>query len=169
MKKSFDQLRARDLMRRDVVSFGPETPIEEAITTFEDLHISGAPVVDALGALVGMLSAADVMRIEHVADGRLETGRGDPTMSYADDEGDLFDPEEVILIRDDYSPQVRGAETVGDWMSAGVVSVAPDDSIKKVCRAMVKGSFHRVCVVDKDKLVGIVTSFDVVRAVSERL
>lgn len=165
---SFQQLRARDLMRTDVVSFGPETSIEVAISIFEDLHISGAPVVNAVGKLVGVLSAADVVRSEHVAGARIETGRGDMSMSYDEESDDLFHPEEVILIREDYSPLVRGQESVGDWMSVGVVSVKPDDTIAHVCRTMVKGGFHRVCVVENEKLVGIVTSFDVVRAVAER-
>lgn len=164
----FQKLKARDVMKTDVVSFSPETSIEAAISTFEDLHISGAPVVNGYGTLVGVLSAFDVVRSEHVAGSRIETGRGDTSMSFqGDDEGDLFDPEEVILIRDDYSPEVRGAEAVGDWMSSGVVSVSPTDSLKQVCAAMVKGHYHRVCVVEGDKLVGIVTSFDVVRAVAE--
>jgi CBS domain-containing protein len=164
---SFSDLQAKDLMKTDVVSFSPETSIEAAISTFEDLHISGAPVVNAYGTLVGVLSAFDVVRTEHVAGSRIETGRGDPSMGYDDDEGEFFDPEEVILIRDDYSPAVRGAETVGDWMSAGVVTVSPEDSIQKVCAAMAKGHFHRMCVVKDEKLVGIVTSFDIVRAVAE--
>jgi len=164
---SFRDLKAKDVMKTDVVSFSPETSIEAAISTFEDLHISGAPVVNAYGKLVGILSAFDVVRSEHVVGAQIETGRGDPTLSYADDEGDFFDPEEVVLIREDYSPEVRGAEAVGDWMSIGAVSVAPDDSLKKTCAAMIEGHFHRVCVVEDDKVVGIVTSFDVVRAVAQ--
>ncbi|MCP4038773.1 MAG: CBS domain-containing protein, partial [bacterium] len=58
---AFRDIKAKDIMRTEVVSFSPETSIEAAISTFEDLHISGAPVVNAYGTVVGVLSAFDVV------------------------------------------------------------------------------------------------------------
>ena len=162
-------LKARDIMKTDVIHFSPETSIESALSTFEDLHISGAPVVDASGKLVGVLSAFDVAQREHLKGDRLEARSGDLTLAPDEDEGDIFYPEEVLLLREDYSPGVAGTEAVGDWMSEGVVTVSPGDSLKRVCKTMIEGHFHRVCVTEGAKLVGIVTSFDVVCSVAERL
>jgi CBS domain-containing protein len=162
-------LKAKDVMKKDVVRFSPDTSIESALSTFEDLHISGAPVVDSFGKLVGVLSAFDVARREHLRGDRLEPRSGDLSYAPDDDEGDPFYPEEVVLLREDYSPDVLGSEVVGDWMSEGVVTVRPGDSLKRVCETMVEGHFHRVCVTEGDKLVGIVTSFDIVRTMAEGL
>lgn len=49
-----DILRARDVMERHVVSLRPDTPLVEASTLFSRRRISGAPVVDSNGALVGV-------------------------------------------------------------------------------------------------------------------
>jgi len=165
-------LKAKDIMNPDVVRFSPDTSIETALSTFEDLHISGAPVVDSFGKLVGVLSAFDVARREHLKGDRLDQRPGDSSYLPDDDEdeeGDPFYPEEVLLLREDYSREVLGSDSVGDWMSEGVVTVSPNDPLKRVCETMVEGHFHRVCVTEGDKLVGIVTSFDVVRTVAEGL
>ena len=162
-------LKAGDLMKTDVVRFSPDTSIESALSAFEDLHISGAPVVDPSGKLVGVLSAFDVARREHLKGDRLEQRSGDMSLAPDEDEGDPFYPEQVLLLREDYSPEILGAEVVGDWMSDGVVTVEPTDPLKRVCETMVEGHFHRVCVTEGDRLVGIVTSFDIVRTVAEGL
>jgi len=52
-----------DIMATELVTVGPDTNIHEAIRILLDRRISGAPVVDADGALVGMLSKKDCLKI----------------------------------------------------------------------------------------------------------
>ena len=111
-----------------------------------------------------MLTLTDVARTEHLAEGPAASG-GEYALSESDDEeleSDL-DPAEVFYLKEDYSPEVRGPALVGDWMSRGVVSVAPEASLERVCEVMVREHIHRVCVTAGDRLVGLITSFDVVR------
>jgi CBS domain-containing protein len=56
-------LTARDLMARNLVTFRPEQPLLEAIANLIYYRVSGGPVVDADGSLVGMLSELDCMRM----------------------------------------------------------------------------------------------------------
>ena len=163
-------LKARDIMQADVHCFSPGTSIESAVATLDDLHITGAPVVDGSRRLVGVLSASDVTRTEHVDGDRIDVGRGDWSMAETDSDGDTRIPD-----KDDFSPPAMGlrseagARTVGDWMTVGVVSVGPGDSLREVCRTLLDNEIHRVCVVDDGELVGLITSTDLVRCLAEHL
>src|SRR5688572_10129549 len=53
----------RDIMTRGVVTFSPETTAEEAIETLVEQRISGAPVVDAEGRLLGVLTEYHLLQI----------------------------------------------------------------------------------------------------------
>jgi len=160
--------KARDVMKTDVARLEVSTSITEAIRILEDLEISGAPVVDASGKLVGMLSARDVTRIEHVRAGRLAPERGEFAMGGpVQDEGEEEAGEDLILAKEDYSPALGGEDTVADWMNPNFVTVDPDDSLRTVCRRMLAEHVHRVVVAKDRKLEGILSSFDVVRLVAE--
>jgi len=56
-------LRARDFMAKQVVTFSPDMPLSEAVAVLVKNKFSGAPVVDASGRLVGMLSEKDILRV----------------------------------------------------------------------------------------------------------
>jgi CBS domain-containing protein len=156
-------VRARDLMQTEVVQLSIDTPVEEAVATFEEYNIRGAPVVDSTGRLVGVFSAHDLTRTEHVHGGRLSVERDEYYLANRDDdEGPDLDPE-------GYSPGILGRETVGDWMRPGVISVGPDASLKEICRVMVKESIHRVLVTQNDRLKGLISTFDIVRYLAREL
>jgi CBS domain-containing protein len=159
-------IRAKDLMRGEVATLSADDSIETALALFEESRISGAPVVES-GRLVGMLTLADVSRTEHLRQGRIETEREYELAEVSGEElTDELDPDEVFYVKEDYSPGVIGRERVGDWMTRGVVSVPVDAPLEEVCRVMVEHQIHRVCVSEGEKLVGLITSFDVVRHVA---
>jgi len=163
-----NSLKARDIMQKKVARLTPSDTIDSALALLEEMHISGAPVVDEEGHPVGVLSVSDIMQRAHVSSDRLDTGRGDYVLSeiYADEEDD-FIGDEVIRNKQGYSPEVLGRETVGDWMSSGVISVSPETSLARVCKLMSEQRIHRVFVLEKRELVGVITSLDVVRCVAQ--
>lgn len=163
-------LSAADLMQKNVAYLNVDDSIEEAISTFEGNRISGAPVVDRAGRLVGFLSSSDIARIEHVRDGRLDADR-DFAMANAESEDESWSEnlERDILGKEDYSSEVLGRQSVADWMNPDVISVEPDASLKDVCALMTKESIHRVLVVDDQTVKGIVSTFDVVRVLAREL
>ncbi len=161
-------IQASDIMQTRVVTFSPSTPIEEAVQTFEDQRISGAPVVDERGRLVGMLSLSDIARPDHVKSGRT-TAEGNAMALTAPDDDSLDnerDEEEVILSMYDYDAGLRDRPTVGDWMSSQPICVGPEWTLPRICRLMVKERIHRVPVVHAHELKGIISTFDVVRCVA---
>jgi len=161
-------LTVREVMRRRVTQLSPDDTIESALRLFEESSISGAPVVDLSERLVGVLSLSDVARSEHLDGDRVATQRGDYAMSEPVGEEllDELDPEEVFTLKEDYSPEILGRERVADWMTTDVVTIAPGASVAEACRRMIERQIHRVFVVEGGRLVGLLSSFDVVRAVA---
>ncbi|MDA1266148.1 MAG: CBS domain-containing protein [Planctomycetota bacterium] len=165
MNESATLIRARDLMQRDLVTLAAGTSIREAVTTLEMCRISGAPVVDAAGRAIGVLSAADIARGDHVRGGRIESERWEYYLANPLEEevDDRLSGDEDILAKQDYSDGTAGEQRVEDWMTAHVISVDPEADLSQVCRVMRDENIHRVLVTDKNALVGIISTFDVVR------
>jgi CBS domain-containing protein len=165
------KVKARDLMQTKVITLPAGASIREAIETFEDERITGVPVVDSGGQVIGMLTARDVARAEHVHSGRIDSERGDLTMASPREEAMEETPlgEDAFYSREDYSTEVLGEETVGDWMRPGSIAVTPETSLRDVCRTMMSEGIHRVLVLRGQRLEGIVTTTDVVRYLAENL
>lgn len=166
----FDSVLVGDLMETDVYRLDPETPIEEAVAAFEDLHISGAPVVDEFGHVVGVLSAYDVARPDRIRGDGIETGDHEFSMLEPEDTmRQQLANDDVILDKETYSTRLWGGDTVADWMSHTVISVPPGQSLRRACRVMAREDIHRVFVIESGELVGVLSSFDVVRFVAGEL
>jgi len=159
-----DSIPARDVMQSDVYRLDPQMPIREALEVFEDLHISGAPVVDDGDRVIGVLSSFDVIRPTHLRGDGLEAGDHEFSMLEPEDTmRQQLANDDVILDRETYSSRLWGGETVADWMSPRVISVPPDASVARACRVMVREDIHRVFVMEEGRLLGVLSSFDVVR------
>ena len=157
---------ARDVMRTEIATLSTDDTIQTALELFEESGISGAPVV-AGEKLVGMLTLADLGRSERRENGCIRTtGEYEMSEPAGEELADEPDPDEVFFSKEDYSSAVLGPARVGDWMSVGVISVPPDASLAEVCRVMVENHVHRVCVLEEGRLVGLVTTFDVLREIA---
>jgi CBS domain-containing protein len=148
-------LLARDVMQTHLIQVGPETPLVDVHRLFVEEGISGAPVVDDTGRLLGVVSSSDLLRA--VAEER-DTAVADP--HYYRENLEFSGPDWSHGVEDF---QDRLAErSVADVMTEGGATVAPDTPIPEVARAMRQGRIHRVFVVQGEALVGIITSFDLV-------
>ena len=175
-------LTVRDLMNSSVVTVGPDLTVRQLARLLADEEISGAPVVDGNGTLVGVVSATDVVRLAaedtdiHVAESALPADRvvlPDP------DEDEESDPDPYGFFLPEDSPFAGGrlldqfAETeldsvsVADIMTPVAFSVGPDDTVKELADFLMRGRIHRAVVIEDARLLGIVTSGDVLRAVAD--
>jgi CBS domain-containing protein len=153
------KITAADIMNSDLLTLDQDTTIEDAIRTLEDYHISGAPVLNAAGECVGVLSATDVLKRES----ELEEGLAPRPGDYFSGAEALLEEADVYLPKEEYDPEILGRDTVGQWMTAEVLAVTPQTSIEQVCRKMVEDRVHRLLVMEDKQLKGIVSSFDIVR------
>ena len=151
-------LTARDIMRRDVVTIDRATPLSEVEKILADGRISGAPVTDEAGQIVGVISLRDL--VEHYVedpDARPRRGKG------------FFHLSSEELLDEDYDSDDIPAETedtAEDVMTAEVYRVPEDASIGEIARTMVQHKIHRVLVESGDHFAGIVGTFELLDALS---
>ncbi|MEO3471384.1 CBS domain-containing protein [Roseomonas sp. CAU 1739] len=142
-------LTARDLMTPDVVTVPPETPVMAMARLLADRGISAVPVVDPAGAVLGIVTEADLIR-------RLAGEEDKPTSWFG------------ALFADPASQAERFARTHGvtakDLMTEKVVTVGPDTTAAHIAHMMEEQKIRRVVVLDGDKLKGIVSRADLLRA-----
>lgn len=153
-------LTAADIMTRNVTVVRTNDTLATAVHTLRDAHVTGAPVVDEQGRLVGILSISDlVVRPLSTEDGESVELPPVPLAHGVDrTTWDLFDQTAAL----DHS---EAADTVADRMSKVVTAVTQDAPLVEVARAMCDGHWHRVPVVDGgESLQGIISTMDVLDA-----
>ena len=138
-------VKVTEVMTRDVVSVNPETPIKDAATLIAERGISGVPVCDAEGRVVGVLSETDLL-----------IKQGGPRHNVG---GLLW-----WLVETPSAPDVAKlrAHTAGEAMTAPAITIEPDEPVTGAARRMVERNVNRLPVVEDERLVGIVTRADLV-------
>lgn len=148
-------LTARQVMQTHVVSVAPEDPLSSVHRLFVEEDITGAPVVDDQERIVGVISATDLMR---AAADEHDTARAD--LAYFRENLEFSGPE-LSDAPEDYLDRL-GERRVEECMSDQIVQVTPDATIPEVARTIRSQQVHRVMVVEDDRLVGIISTFDLV-------
>jgi CBS domain-containing protein len=136
---------ARDLMQTAVRTLREDAPLTEACDLFLEENVNGAPVVDAAGSLVGIITQQDVFF------GTL--GLPVPVNQASGAVPGLFDP--------------IGALRVRDVMTSPAVCASEDVDVAELCRLMWSLRIHRIPIVRDGLVAGIVSSMDLCHAVSE--
>jgi CBS domain-containing protein len=147
-------MKAKDVMTHCVVSIPPEAPILDAIARMLSHQVSGMPVINAQGQLVGMVTEGDFVR-------RAEIHTEAPERRWIEL---LLGPASSA---DDYARS--HGRTVRDVMSPHVITVGEESPLAEVVRLMEEHSVKRMPVVDGDRVVGIVSRADLMVALAESL
>jgi CBS domain-containing protein len=142
-------MKIRDVMTTDVVTVRPDTPLRDTAALLSERRISGVPVVDDDGAVVGVVSEADILVREGGArqrDGLL---------------GWLFDSEATL--------RKLGARTAGEAMTTPAITIGQNRPVHEAAGRMVTEHVNRLPVVaDDGRLIGIVSRADLVRAFTRK-
>jgi CBS domain-containing protein len=150
--KLFTSLTAADLMSRELTAIPRHLSLRTAAHLLSQAHVSGAPVVDDLGACVGVISSTDFV---HWAEGDHTPGPDTPQGECACSEWQVFEPEELPT------------EEVANYMTPDPVTAKPHATIGELARMMIDAHIHRVIIVDeRNRPVGIVSSTDILGAVA---
>jgi CBS domain-containing protein len=178
-------LLVRDIMQADVVTVTTDATARHLARLLADEEISGVPVLDGNGALAGVVSSTDLVRLAadeagvEVRAGGIPLGV-DPALDSEADDGEsdaeqdpygFFLPEDSPFagqrVLEQWSESEFDAVLVKDIMTPVSFSVPPDTPLPELCEFLMKGRIHRAVVVEDGRLVGIVTSVDVLKAVAE--
>lgn len=144
-------MQARDIMAKPVLTAKPATTVADIASLMAEKRISGLPIVDEDGNLVGVVSETDLLH-------RSETGTERRRKWWM---RILLDSE--TLARDYVKTHGKHAS---DIMSPYVISVSADADLRHVADVLDKNEIKRVPVLDNGKLVGIITRGDLVRALA---
>jgi len=142
-------MTVHDVMTEHVHTVRATTPLKDVARLLIEHGVSGAPVVDEGGRLLGVVSEADFLVKEQGA-------------------GAIRHRALAGLLGESAETRAQlgklGARTAGEAMTAPPVTVSPATSIRDAASLMTARRINRLPVVDGDRLVGIVTRADLVRA-----
>jgi CBS domain-containing protein len=145
--------RVHELMNPDVVCASPMMTAGDVEKLLAKRGVSGAPVVDDLGHILGVVSQNDLIRHVSTPTTVQETGQFHT---------DVDEYRELGRLPADHSDT-----PITEVMSPRAYTVARDDSAAIAANIMRERRIHRLLVTEKGRLVGVVTSLDLLRVVEE--
>jgi CBS domain-containing protein len=144
-------MRAHQIMTRPVITVTPETTIVEAASTMLQRHVSGLPVVDASGKLVGIVSEGDFIRRSEIGTQRkrgrwlrLILGPGKSATDFVREHG----------------------SKVAEIMTPEPLTITEDTALEEIVQLMEKNNVKRMPVMRGEKVVGIVSRANLLQAVA---
>jgi CBS domain-containing protein len=144
-------MRAMDVMTRDVISVGPNTSVSEIAALFLRRRISGVPVVDGTGKLLGLVSEGDLVR-------RVETGTDARRSWWLD------------LLTESSEQAATYAKTHGkkaaDVMTPEVVSATETTPLREIAGLMERHRIKRVPIMRDNRVVGIVSRANLIQGLA---
>ena len=146
----------KDVMNPDIMTVTDEMTTDELARYLTEREISGAPVVDAQGYLIGVVSMTDIGR--HVADHEFEPPR---SQAFYRDIIDEVTPEDL---GERYVEE--RISTVRDVMTPVIHQVPATATVAEAAKIMVREHIHRLVVTQGKEPVGIITSMDLLRVVA---
>jgi CBS domain-containing protein len=144
-------MRAHQIMTRPVITVTPDATILEAANIMLRWHVSGLPVVDASGKLVGIVSEGDFIRRSEIGTQRKRgrwlkflLGAGEAATDYVHEYG----------------------RKVSDVMTRDPLTIAESETLEDIVTSMETNGVKRLPVMRGDKLVGIVSRANLLQAVA---
>jgi CBS domain-containing protein len=144
-------MRAHQVMTRPVVTVSSETTIVEAANTMLQRHVSGLPVVDAAGKLVGIISEGDFLRRSEIGTQhkrgqflRFILGPGQAATDFVHEHG----------------------RKVAEIMTREPLTISEDTTLEDIVELMEKNHVKRLPVMRGDQVVGIVSRANLLQAVA---
>ena len=145
-------MRAHQIMSRPVITVTPDTTIVEAANTMLQKHISGLPVVDATGKLVGMLSEGDFVRRSEIGTQRKRSrflrfilGPGKAASDFVREHGSKV--SEIMT-------------------TEPLLTVGEETTLEEIVELMERNNIKRLPVISNDKVVGMVSRSNLLQAVA---
>ena len=144
-------ITASDLMNPGVLTVLEDMTVRELASFLMENEISGAPVADAQGRLVGVVSLTDIAALASGEDRSVgEEGSSFFGRDWEDDGLEEEDVEELPL----------DGVHVADIMNPKIYSVREDATVPEIASLMLNGHLHRLLVTREDRAVGIITTSD---------
>jgi len=143
MPENYSDIFIRDIMTRDVVVVNEDDPVEHIFELFDKYHFNTYPVVNNEGKFTGIIDQ-DIM-LEII----------------------MF--HRIPRTKHTHMAAVRSqGESAREIMIPHPVTISPDENLHDAADMMLKHHINRVCVVENDKLVGIISKKNIISEVYQR-
>lgn len=129
-------MRVSELMQLDLTFTRPEATVKEVVAALATAHLSGLPVVDTEGRMIGVISSSDIIAAEAATS---------------------EEPGRTALLTQ---------TAVRDIMSPRPYTIGPESDVREAARHMHYARIHRLFVTTQDRLLGVISASDIVRAVA---
>jgi CBS domain-containing protein len=149
-------MTARDIMNKYVIIVQEDSSIEETARILTENNISGAPVVNKEGKIVGMVTEGDLLHQE----------TNPRTPAFLSILGAFIYIEGIDRYRDDFKK--LAATVTSEIMTKELVTVDGDAEIEYVAELMVKHGIKRVPVVENDMIIGIISRADIIKTMASK-
>lgn len=145
---------AREIMNKDVILLQEDTTIEEVAEILTKNKISGAPVVNKEGKMVGLVTEGDLLQ--------RETNPRAP--GYLNILGAFIYINGLERFREDLK-KIAATKT-SEIMTTNVISVDSGTKVEKVAALLMEHNIKRVPVIEGDRIIGIISRADIIRAMA---
>jgi CBS domain-containing protein len=144
-------MQAADVMVRDVVTVHPETDVSDAVKLLAERDVSALPVVDAQGALVGIISEADLIHRAEIG-----TEKHRPWL--------LESLTGATTLAKDFAKS--HGKKVGEIMTTEVVTATEDASLAEIASLFERHRIKRVPIVRDGQVIGVVSQSNLIQALA---
>lgn len=163
LSPEFARLCVADVMQRDLVTVHASDSLHEVERVLAEAGISGAPVLDDNEQIVGVVSMSDL--VARRAESRDSDAAEDDLDAEVGREFDEYELEaeatEVMAFR-----RLGSGPCAGDVMTTELAHVPPTAGLRDAARTMVERSIHRLLVVERGRVVGLISTLDLLAAVA---
>ncbi len=150
-------LKAKDIMNTEVFSVRDDMTVQELAGFLTEREILGAPVVDSKGEIVGVVSCTDIAQ-STTTEANILLERSTPGF-YEHGWEDKLAPNEMVRLHVEENESLP----VREIMTPTIYTVPEDTPISDIAKAMVAGRIHRLLVTRGTRLVGIITTLDMLK------
>jgi CBS domain-containing protein len=154
-----ENMTAKEVMQTEIETVPDVMPVRDLAAFLVDREISGAPVTDREGRLIGVVSLTDIAEGEAETGGATEAAISPYFATGWERRLNLDDFKEVPLENRDL--------LVRDIMTPTLYTVPEDTPVARVARTMITGRVHRLLVTRNERVTGIVASFDLLKLLCE--
>jgi len=152
-------MKIKDFMSKKIILVGSRMSVKELIRILEENKINGAPVVDAHGKLVGVISASDVIqRSDYISRELANTSQSEESYE--------IDITTGRVETHKYYTQELFDKNIECLMTKEPISLSPEDDIDKAIKIFLSTPIHRIIIMEKDKVVGIISAKDTLKALA---
>ena len=141
----WQQLTVADVMQPDVVTVMEDLPMPDVERVLAENRISGVPVTDERGLVIGVLSLRDI--VEHYTE---EPAERPPSAGFYGFEAGELEEEDLSL-----EIPLESTETAGALMTKEVLSVRPEATLRDAAKEMIRHGVHRLLVTQRGRTAGI--------------